>query len=170
MKKDKNYELIENQKSDNKETKLTLNTVLLIIIMVILFGLLFKLFETNKYLENICNSIDTGKLNTITEDEDYLAVSKVFEENESEYYSEFVNSENVNEPSSESEEESSEKIDDTSPKKTYIINKNSKKIHYPGCSFTNNMSEENKKVVDLTDEQLKEYMSNGHTMCSRCGG
>lgn len=54
---------------------------------------------------------------------------------------------------------------------TYVINKNSKKIHYPNCSYASNMKEENKLTVKLTSDELKsQYLSNGYTFCSRCGG
>lgn len=51
----------------------------------------------------------------------------------------------------------------------YIINKNSKKIHNPDCSFVNRMNEENKQTVKLTQSQLNEYLNSGYTLCSSCG-
>lgn len=54
---------------------------------------------------------------------------------------------------------------------TYVINKNSHKIHYSNCSYASNMKEENRLVVKLTYPQLKDqYLSQGYTFCSRCGG
>lgn len=54
--------------------------------------------------------------------------------------------------------------------KTYVINKNSKKIHTEDCSFVDRMKEENKQVVQLTKEELNKYIDNGYTTCSSCGG
>ena len=54
---------------------------------------------------------------------------------------------------------------------TYVINKNSKKIHYSGCSYAANMKEDNKLTVNITEDELKnQYLSNGYTFCSRCAG
>ena len=55
-------------------------------------------------------------------------------------------------------------------KTTYVINKNSKKIHRYDCSFVDRMNEENKQIVQLTDSELQEYLQNGYTNCSSCGG
>ena len=57
-----------------------------------------------------------------------------------------------------------------SAKTTYVINKNSKKMHYKTCSFVSRMKDENKKTVELNSTQLSEYKNNGYTMCSTCGG
>lgn len=55
--------------------------------------------------------------------------------------------------------------------KTYIINKSSKKIHYPSCSYAENMKEENKLTVKLTYVELQnQYLSNGYVFCSKCIG
>ena len=55
-------------------------------------------------------------------------------------------------------------------KTTYVINKNSKKIHRYDCSFVDRMNEKNKQIVQLTDSELQEYLQNGYTNCSSCGG
>lgn len=54
--------------------------------------------------------------------------------------------------------------------KTYVINTNSKKIHYADCTFAERTKEENKKTVKLTDDELKSYLNNGYTFCKTCGG
>jgi hypothetical protein len=54
--------------------------------------------------------------------------------------------------------------------KTYVINKNSKKIHTKDCSFVDRMKEENKQTVQLTSDELNEYINNGYSTCSSCGG
>ncbi len=61
-------------------------------------------------------------------------------------------------------------IDSQSSKETYIININSKKIHYADCSSAIRTKEENKKTVELTDEELQEYLNDGHSFCKTCGG
>lgn len=57
-----------------------------------------------------------------------------------------------------------------SSKINFVINVNSNKIHYADCSFVNRMKEENRKNVQLSDSELKEYLNNGYTLCSTCGG
>ncbi len=54
--------------------------------------------------------------------------------------------------------------------KTYVINKNSKKIHTNDCSFVDRMKEENKQIVQLTNDELHNYLNDGYTTCSSCGG
>ena len=54
--------------------------------------------------------------------------------------------------------------------KTYVINKNSKKIHTKDCSFVDRMKEENKQIVQLTNDELNNYLNDGYTTCSSCGG
>lgn len=54
--------------------------------------------------------------------------------------------------------------------KTYVINKSSKKIHTKDCSFVDRMKEENKQTVQLTSDELNDYIDNGYTTCSSCGG
>lgn len=59
---------------------------------------------------------------------------------------------------------------DSENKVTYVINTNSKKIHYAQCSFVNRMKEENKQTIKLSKNELKNYLENGYTFCSTCGG
>lgn len=61
----------------------------------------------------------------------------------------------------------------TAPRSTEIspvlvINKNSKKIHSPTCSYVKNMKEENRG--EISSEELDSYLSQGYTMCQRCKG
>ena len=48
---------------------------------------------------------------------------------------------------------------------TYILNTTSKKIHIPGCSGAEKISDENKQVTDYTKEQLVEL---GYSPCGIC--
>ena len=59
---------------------------------------------------------------------------------------------------------------DNENKVTYVININSKKIHYAQCSFVSRMKEENKQTIKLSKNELKNYLENGYTFCSTCGG
>lgn len=47
----------------------------------------------------------------------------------------------------------------------YILNKNTKKFHYPGCSSANSMNEENKIYFQGTRD---EAISQGYDPCGRC--
>ncbi|MBR2953588.1 MAG: hypothetical protein IKC45_04295 [Clostridia bacterium] len=57
-----------------------------------------------------------------------------------------------------------------STKKNYVINTNSNKIHYSSCSFVARMKEENKKEIELSKDELNNYLNNGYTFCRTCGG
>ena len=59
---------------------------------------------------------------------------------------------------------------DNENKVTYVININSKKIHDAQCSFVSRMKEENKQTIKLSKNELKNYLENGYTFCSTCGG
>lgn len=48
---------------------------------------------------------------------------------------------------------------------TYILNKNTRKFHYPTCSSVRQMSDKNKETVHLTRDQLIEQ---GYQPCQRC--
>lgn len=47
----------------------------------------------------------------------------------------------------------------------YILNTNTKKIHYPSCSSVDQMKEKNKQATDLSKEEL---ISQGYSPCGRC--
>ncbi len=57
-----------------------------------------------------------------------------------------------------------------SAKTTYVINKNSKKMHYKTCSFVSKMKDENKLIVQLDKQELNSYLNSGYSFCSSCGG
>ncbi len=98
------------------------------------------------------------------------------EENETKDNKNNTNSVTDNTEINSDTEHTSDKVEDTtnnddnSGKITYIININSKKIHYSDCSFVNRMKEENKQTIKLSKSELKEYLNNGYTFCSTCGG
>lgn len=47
----------------------------------------------------------------------------------------------------------------------YILNTNTKKIHYPSCSSVDQMKEKNKQATGLSKEEL---ISQGYSPCGRC--
>ena len=49
--------------------------------------------------------------------------------------------------------------------KTYVLNKNTKKFHYPNCPSVKQMLEKNKEVVNSTREEI---ISDGYSPCGRC--
>ena len=167
MKKKENIIVKEIKGNAKNEEKSRLVPICLFLIIALLIGIVFKLHATNKYLKIISDYYNTGKISMDIIGDEYKSVSEVFDENEKEYNSA------KDDTSSESNDTTDEEVtntDDDSPKKEYILNISSKKIHYPSCSVVNRMKEENKKSVELTDEQLNDYKSKGYTMCSTCGG
>lgn len=47
----------------------------------------------------------------------------------------------------------------------YILNTNTKKIHYPSCSSVDQMKEKNKQETDLSKQEL---ISQGYSPCGKC--
>ncbi|MCH5189278.1 MAG: hypothetical protein J1F37_01820 [Oscillospiraceae bacterium] len=151
----------------------------------------FQLNTTNRYLKRIANG-GSGTYNYQTNNESndpYVIFSDKSSETTSDEQtdkepSDVSNSENQttsekSEPTTAPTTQNSAEVtsaNSTEPKPqgnaaTYVINKNSKKIHYPNCSYASNMKEENKLTVKLTSDELKsQYLSNGYTFCSRCAG
>ncbi len=167
MKKKDNLVVKEIKENTINRNKSNLVPICLFLIIGLLFGIIFKLHATNKYLKTISDYYNTGKISIDTKNDGYKSVSEVFSENENEYRSE--KDDNVTDSDDKTDEEVNN-TDDGTPKKVYILNTSSKKIHYPSCSVVNRMKEENKKSVEVNDEQLNEYKNNGYTMCSTCGG
>lgn len=63
--------------------------------------------------------------------------------------------------------ENSKPTENSQPQKTenYTLNTNSKKIHYPSCSYAKKIAEKNKKEVT---ESLDSLISDGYTKCGHC--
>lgn len=146
------------------------------LICVLLVCLLFKLNKTNSYLEKIAaNGTRYVEVETITGKSDLEAVVKP---SETESYPPALSvventtkKENKEQTTAEATKTSvTEPPTDTDGKTTYVINKNSKKIHRSDCTFVDRMSDENKLVVKLTKEEYNQYINNGYTRCSSCGG
>lgn len=204
------------KKLTNSEKALQLVPFYFFMICVLLFVMIFKISETNKYLKEIAENgteayvhqadssnqgLVTGMFFENPDETEYEAESDYIADTE--YYTNFyseVESENTNSneevktqshtekatekttKSTSNNEKSTGKATTTqkasggtqnnnqSGKVTYVINKNSKKIHYSSCSFVDRMKDENKMTVKLTKEELNEYLKNGYTFCSTCGG
>ena len=172
MKEKENIAIKQMEESTSKEKKSRFIPVCLVLIIAFLFGIIFKMHATNKYLKIISDYYNPGGYTIITPGEKYDSVSEVFDKNEIEYNS-YVNNENniIDTDSNDTtNEENSNNTDDGTPKTAYVLNISSKKIHFPSCSYLTNTKEENKKSVQLNDEELNNYKNNGYTMCSKCGG
>ena len=68
------------------------------------------------------------------------------------------------------EEETVAEASTVSGKINFVINISSKKIHYADCSFVSRMNEDNRQSIQLTKDELNDYINNGYTLCSSCGG
>ena len=136
---------------------------------VLLVVLIFKIGETNNYLQIIAENggvlgihyeekTEDEKVNIIIETEENEDIGDVLP------MYEFLEAQ---------KDESTTIIEDStinSSATTYVINKDSKKIHKEDCSFSKRMNEENKLIVKLTPEELNEYFENGYTLCTTCKG
>lgn len=180
----------ENIKTNSKtDSLLKLVSALLVISCTMTVVILYKLNETNDNLNRLAYIIDNE-----TESYQYKDTIDVFyEEKENgeemlpvyeEYSSNKVDKETTdNQTGTTSKQDNSitttEKITDknqdnsvtnNSIKRAYVINVNSSKIHYSTCTFVKRMKEENKEEIQLTKDELNNYLNNGYTFCSTCGG
>lgn len=178
--------IITNSKT---ESLLKLVSGLLVISCTITVILLFKINEMNNSLNRLSYIMDNE-----TESYQYKDTIDVFyEETENgeeklpiydEYHSnknENITDNKITENTSKKDnsvattENNTNKNEETqssniSTKRNYVINTNSNKIHYSSCSFVARMKEENKKEIELSKDELNNYLNNGYTFCSTCGG
>lgn len=159
-------------------------------VCVLLVIMIFKLGQTNEYLkvlaENSKNSVeyetfDDTFIEIVTENtkdkEDYLPLLEELTDDEitseesttrkQENSSKETTTKIVKETTTDST--TTQKSDDNVSRKTYILNTSSKKIHSTTCSFLPK-NEENKKSVELSDNELNDYINNGYEVCKKCGG
>lgn len=159
----------------------------LFVMCIFLILIFFKLQEINHNILLVSGNFSNSVL-IETKDEKYKDVSDIFvsypDEAEIsdtvplyEYENESSSSENTTAKSNEMETTSvkNESLTETttsgnSSKISFVINVNSKKIHYADCSFVSRIKDENKKTIQLDKNELKEYLNNGYTICSTCGG
>lgn len=152
---------------------------------VLLVVLICKLGETNHYLKEIAAN-GTDVIEIETKYDDYESVADVYIESTKSaedivpILSVMTTDESTTEQSTTKKNETTTKQSQTtqttdnnennSSKTTYVLNISSKKIHLADCSFVNRTKEENKKTVELTDEELQQYLDDGYTLCKTCGG
>lgn len=133
--------------------------VSIIILVILLFAGLFILtgcsdiFSTN----NTTNTTNTSKYNT-TETKTYSASN----------ISTATNTTRTTKEDSVSTNSKTTGV--TEPKKTettytYILNKNTKKFHYPSCSSVRQMKDSNKRVYEGSRDDV---IGMGYTPCQRC--
>ena len=160
----------------------------LLIICVFLCLIFFKLNEINQTIlevnEPILSSVKTEENESvkdvfIEENDniigDVLPMYNELKESESKKEDEAVSDKatvNTTEASTGKsfEDESTAQQQSSSKKSDFVINVSSKKIHYADCTFVGRMKEENRKAVQLSYEELNEYINNGYKLCSTCGG
>ncbi len=166
----------------SEETSLRKIPFYLFLLGVLVCLLIFKISETNKYLKIIAENGNVVVENQ-TNDENYESVLNIYTEdakrpedilpNPKEDITDKNDSNGNTEPTNDltyQQTETSENITNNSQNTTYVINTSSKKIHKPDCSFVVRTKEENKKTVTLSEDELKEYINNGHELCKTCGG
>ncbi len=165
---------------------------------VLLVVLICKLGETNHYLKEIAAN-GTNVIEIETKDEDYENVVDVYiettksaedivpildiltteETTTKKTKTEATTKKTKTEATTKNTESTTNQTQtvqttvdnkNNSSRTTYVLNINSKKIHLADCSFVNRTKEENKKTVELTNEEIQEYLNNGYTFCKTCGG
>lgn len=179
--KDKIIEFFE--KSVSGEAVLKRIAVYLLVACILLGLIFFKLSEINQTILDVSNPI----LSNIKTEENESVKDVFIEDNDNvlgevlPLYDELKEDESKNTTENKSEIpsdktttekniESTVYQQDNSKKYDFVINVNSKKIHYADCTFVSRMKEENRKVIQLSNDELNEYINNGYTLCSTCGG
>lgn len=165
--------------------------IYLFLICVLFAALFFRLGKTNLYLKEIAAN-GTNVIEVETKDNDYESVVAVYIDGTTKTLADYVpvfDEITKDEPTTQKSTETTTKAKETtskdkattqtkqqttannnkSGKTTYILNTSSKKIHLPTCSFVDRTKDENKKTVQLTAEELQEYLNNGYTFCKTCG-
>ena len=169
--KDKIIEFFENSVSCEAVLK---RIAAYLLVACILLGLIFfKLNEINQTILDVSNPI----LSNIKTEENESVKDVFIEDNDNvlgevlPLYDELKEDESQNTTENKSEIPSDKTTAQNNSKKyDFVINMNSKKIHYSDCTFVNRMKEENRKAIQLSNDELNEYINNGYTLCSTCGG
>ncbi len=156
----------------------------LFIICIFIILIFFKLNEINKNIvsnSNVLNAKDEQQqsikdvyIEDATKASDVLPILGGNEEsstaNNTSQETESATKKESDTTTSNSETEISTSNNNNSSKSSFVININSNKIHYADCSFVNRMKEENRKYIQLSNSELNQYLNNGYTLCSACGG
>lgn len=164
MKKEKMKSPVEEtvEEFTSKESNICWISFACVLIVTLLGIIALLLYDMNKDIHSLIDLLEDGEYNRVVD---------VFYENENTSTTTEPVSTNVN--SVESTTKSENITSTTKPQgntKTYVINKSSKKIHLESCSFADRIKEDNKNILQLTNEELQEYLQNGYTKCNTCGG
>lgn len=178
--KDKLIKFLE--KSVMAEAVLKRIAFYLLLICVLLGSIFFKLNEINNNILNISDPILTDIKNKenesvkdvfINENDnimgDVLPMYNDLTESETKESATESTTKNFHNATDRHTDEATNSHDN-SKKSDFVINVNSKKIHYADCTFVGRMKEENRKNIQLSNEELNEYINNGYKLCSTCGG
>lgn len=160
-------DVVEHIKGDEVKLKfLSFCCVLNVVLLIIISGQIFYIYKS---LNSLIDLVEDGEYNRVSEvfyeekkPEDLLPILEVTSTTEK-----TTKIDSDNSTTTTKVNESSISISNA---KTYVINRNSKKIHTKDCSFVNRISEDNKQIVQLTNDELSEYKNSGYTLCSSCGG
>lgn len=168
----------DKEEKDNKtnEPKLKGLPYFMVAICVILGAISVELGFMNVYLKRIALGSNTYGILTSTNNNPYSVFSEA--PSTAFYNSDSTTTQDITELSTATTDSSSAatqtEVTTSKPQPgaiTYVLNKNSKKIHYSDCTYASNMKEENKLVVKLTYSELEQqYISQGYVFCSKCGG
>ena len=164
MKKEKMKSPVEEavEEFTSKESNIRWISFACVLIVTLLGIIALLLYDMNKDIHSLIDLLEDGEYNRVVD---------VFYENENTSTTTEPDSTIVN--SVESTTKSENITSTTKPQgntKTYVINKSSKKIHLGSCSFADRIKEDNKQTLQLTSEELQEYLQNGYTKCNTCGG
>lgn len=150
-------------------------------ICILLTVICIELGTANRYLKRIANGGATYRLETKTEANDpYKVFSEETEPTSDEASStEDSSSKDVTSSTKDNTTENAVALNTSTTSsakpqgnvRSYVVNKSSKKIHYSDCSYAERIKDDNKLVLNITEDELQSnYLSNGYTFCSKCGG
>ncbi len=138
----------------------------LLFLCILLLGILIMLFRLEKAIDRV--SFEQNRSVPFTKSENFDEVLDAYIEEPTKY--EDYMPYHTETESSESNASEDMTTENASNKATYVINISSKKIHLPDCSFVNRTNEENKKTIQLSSDELNDYIKDGYTICKTCGG
>ena len=150
-----------NNKTENKPNILNLVSALCWALAILSVFVSFNEFQSLQKTKAFVTAAQKSRAASL--EAETMTVHEAKTENqtaEQEYSLNFVNADVGN-------TENSDDYQSVAGTKTYIINKNSKKIHSPDCQYAKSMKEENKLIVDI--DNLEDYINSGYTICSKCG-
>ena len=164
MEKEKRKSPVEEavEEFTSKESNIRWISFACVLIVTLLGIIALLLYDMNKNIHSLIDLLEDGEYNRVVD---------VFYENENTNLT--TDSDTTSATNVEATAKSESVTSTTKPQgntNTYVINKSSKKIHLQSCSFADRIKEDNKNILQLTNEELQEYLQNGYTKCSTCGG